>query len=92
MMRTSALHPAQAGIGALRHSSQAHRVRRRFSQQCRAEQINSCLDKGISSGVRDDYDAVIALAGIVSQRQPKLWLMTFQEVPALIYGQETQEM
>ena len=80
-MRITALHSARAGLGALRHSSQTHRVRRRFSQQCRAEQISSCLDKGISNGVRDDYDAVIALAGTFCQCHFTFSSNAFQEVP-----------
>ena len=67
VMRVAALLLARYGVGALGHTRQANRGRRRVYQQCRAEQLSSWIDRETSSSVRDDYDAVIALAGTLWQ-------------------------
>ncbi|CAL5218988.1 g743 [Coccomyxa viridis] len=85
-MRVTALYPAQAGVGALRHRSQAFRVRCKSSQACRAEQTSSWLDKGNSNSVRDDYDAVIALAGgLTPQGGLPEWVTRRLDAAAEIY-------
>ena len=71
-MRVAGLFPAQRGAGAFKLSAHpSRRARCRSFRPARADQSVSWLDKGMSSNVRSDYDAVIVLAGNFPGRQQK---------------------